>query len=176
MSDDLHPQTGQPLLSPVNRGLRDHWLRLQGGSRGLPSWSDFDPAAVPRLLPHLVVVEVTGDPPVFRYRLIGTFITNLAGRDATGRYLDAALYGDRLEAMIWTFRRCVQTAAPLATVGGIHFAEREWVTAEHVFLPFLGRKDDGKVAIVLGGLDVLDGDERLSGHSREVELVLDWGR
>ncbi|ANK81974.1 MAG: hypothetical protein TEF_15120 [Rhizobiales bacterium NRL2] len=174
MSDPLHPETGQPLLSDVNRALRDHWLTLRGEGPDLPSWDAFDPVAVPRLLPYLVVVEVVGDPAVFRYRLVGTFVTELAGRDATGRTLDAALYGDRLEAMIWTFRKCAETGVPLATLGSVHFAEKEWVTAEHIFLPFARGPDGDSAGIVLSGLDVLAGDQRLAGRARDVELILDW--
>lgn len=171
MSDPLHPEIHDPLTSPVNRDLRDHWLGLCG-SRTMPAWREFDPVSVPRLLNRVVVVSVDHEPLRFRYKLIGTWITRLAGRDATGRELDATLYGDRLEAIVWTYRHCVRSGAPLATLGSIHFAEKEWLTAEHIYLPFAGA--DGRVGTVLGGMDVLDGDARLRDKPREYEAILDW--
>lgn len=170
MDKALRPVTGEAMRSRVNRRLRDHWLVLAGGG-GLPSWRSFDPAAVPALLPHLIVVDAVEGGTRFRFRLIGTFVTHLADRDSTGRWLDSDLYGDRLEHMTWHYRRCAQTAEPLAIVGTIHFVDKDWVTAEHLFLPF---GDDGKVDRVLCSLDVLTGDNRREGKDPDVEMILDW--
>ncbi len=167
----VHPKSDMPMRSPVTRSLRDHWLTL-GTGNGLPDWKDFDPVAVPNLLPHLIVVECLADPMRFRFRLIGTFVTTMAGRNATGRMLDAELYGDRLEAMTWHYRQCAETAEPLATLGTVHFVDRDWVVAEHVFLPF--GTADGTVNIIMAGLDTLDGTAWLSGYSHEIEPTLDW--
>lgn len=174
MPDPIHPQTDDPLHSPVNRSLRDYWLALSGDAATPPAWRRFDPVEIPKLLSHLVVVDVGQEPLRFRYRLVGTWITGLAGRDATGLDLNADLYGDRLDNMLWTYRRCVETAAPLATLGSIHFADKDWATAEHLFVPFAG--EDGAVSKIVTSMDRLDGDTRLAGRSRDVELVLDWRR
>ena len=48
-------------------------------------WSRFD---LRELLPWLVLVDVLGDPPRFRYRLVGTGQTRVMERDLTGRWLD----------------------------------------------------------------------------------------
>ena len=47
-----------------------YWRQLcpQGA---LPAYNQFDPVAVPWLLPHLVVKDVLYDPLDFRYRLMG---------------------------------------------------------------------------------------------------------
>lgn len=166
-----HPKSDLPMRSDVNRALRDHWLSLRTGD-ALPRWKTFDPAAVRNLLPHLIVVDCLSDPMRFRFRVIGTFVTLMAGRDATGRMLDEELYGERLEAMTWHYRQCAETAEPLATLGTVHFVDRDWVVAEHVFLPFT--TSDGAVDIILAGLDTLDGNAWLSGYSHEIEPILDW--
>ena len=166
-----HPTADMPMRSPVNRALRDHWLSLRADVR-LPAWKSFDPTAVRSLLPHLIVVDCLADPLRFRFRLIGTFVTSMAGRDSTGLMLDETLYGERLEAMIWDYRRCAETAEPLATLGTVHFVERDWVVAEHIFLPF--GPPGGPVSIIMAGLDTLDGSACLSGYSHGIEPILDW--
>lgn len=166
-----HPKSDMPMRSVVNRALRDHWLSLRTGDT-LPRWKDFDPVMVRHLLPHLIVVDCLADPMRFRFRVIGTFVTSMAGRDSTGHMLDEELYGARLEAMTWHYRQCAETAEPLATLGTVHFVDRDWVVAEHVFLPFA--TGDGNVDIIMAGLDTLDGNAWLSGYSHEIEPILDW--
>ncbi len=170
MDEALRPVTDEAMRSRVNRRLRDHWLTLAPESR-LPEWSSFDPAPVKAILPHLIVVDVGDGGGRFRFRVIGTFVTQLAGRDSTGRWLDRDLYGDRLEYMTWHYRRCAESAEPLAILGTIHFVDKDWVTAEHLFLPF---GDGGRVDKVLCGLDMLLGDTRREGKDRDVEMILDW--
>lgn len=167
----VHPRSDIPLRSPVTRALRDHWLGLRGDGQ-IPDWKSFDPIAVRKLLPHLIVVDCLPEPLRFRFRLIGTFVTNMAGRDSTGRMLDADLYGDRLEAMTWHYRQSAETGKPLATLGTVHFIKRDWVVAEHVFLPFA--PPGGPVNVIMAALDTLDGDAWLSGYSHEIEPILDW--
>ena len=166
-----HPKSDMPMRSDVNRSLRDHWLSLRTGDT-LPRWKDFDPVMVRHLLPHLIVVDCLADPMRFRFRVIGTFVTSMAGRDSTGHMLDEELYGARLEAMTWHYRQCAETAEPLATLGTVHFVDRDWIVAEHVFLPFTTA--DGNVDIIMAGLDTLDGNAWLSGYSHEIEPILDW--
>ena len=79
------------MSSATLRQVRDYWLTARGPRRQ-PAHGDIDPLQIPRpLLPHLVLTDVIHDPLRLRYRLIGTFVTALAGRDATGRWLDESL-------------------------------------------------------------------------------------
>lgn len=48
----------------------DYWHEMRGEA-SLPCYRAFDPVEVPRLLPHLVVMDVVHDPADFRIRLIG---------------------------------------------------------------------------------------------------------
>ncbi|WP_416896276.1 MAG: PAS domain-containing protein [Minwuia sp.] len=161
------------MQSKVNIGLRDYWLEL-AKDKAVPLWRDFDPTHVRKLLPNTVVVDVSDAEPRFRYRVIGTRVTEIAGRDATGRNLDADLYGDLLDEMIWTFRRCADTAEPLATIGRVHFAERDWLTLEHLFVPF--SRKGGTLDTIVSSLDVLEGDTRLAYADQRTEKILDWRR
>lgn len=173
IEDSLHPVTRYPLTALASRELRDVWLSAGGNSGIVPDWRTFDPFQAPQILPHLVVVDVHWSPLRFRYRVIGTRVAELAGRDATGRWLDEELYGESLETMLWTYRRCAETETPLATVGRVHFAERkEWITLEHLFLPF-SRYGDG-LDTILSSVVILEGDDRMLAMDPRIEMILDW--
>jgi hypothetical protein len=71
------------------RALHDYWRSIHP-AEGLPGRAHFDPLDVPKLLPHLWLVDVEQDPFQFRFRLIGTAVAEAIGEDLTGRYLGEA--------------------------------------------------------------------------------------
>lgn len=56
---------------PTLAALHAYWHSIAPSGR-LPGRQHFDPAEVPRLLPHLWLIDVEPDPRRFRWRLIGT--------------------------------------------------------------------------------------------------------
>ena len=134
----------------------------------MPPRSALEPLDITALLPHVVLVDVLRDPLRFRYRLIGTFVTGLAERDATGRFLDRALYGPALEAMIWPYHQVLQTGAPIATLSGVLFADRDWHSVENMFVPF---GEDGVVELVAICVDV---NRNKMQRERSQGLILNW--
>lgn len=79
--------------NPILRRGYDFWLQKCAG-RPFPDRADLDPAEIKDILPHLTIVEVTGNGPVplFRYRLVGTAVVNAVGRDSTGYFADEVLH------------------------------------------------------------------------------------
>jgi len=71
--------------------LYRYWDSKRAGRR-MPSRSDIDPLEIPKLLPHLILLEVHRDPYRFRYRLAGSHIglirSGLRVRELTGHWLD----------------------------------------------------------------------------------------
>jgi hypothetical protein len=130
-----------------------YWFTARG-SREFPERADIDPTDIPRLLPHVVLTDVFHDPLRFRYRLIGTAVTAMAGRDATGRWLDEELYGENLDRMLWAYRKCVDDRAPVAVREQIQFADRDWIVIEAVLLP-LGSQG-GRIDVILSAVDTID--------------------
>jgi hypothetical protein len=53
-----------------------YWQTLRRRN-GLPGRSDFDPLHVPRLLPHIWLVDVARQPTRLRYRLVGAAVGNV---------------------------------------------------------------------------------------------------
>jgi hypothetical protein len=86
MSTPATPLPARPPLPRLQR-LYQHWHTLRG-ERPLPSPVGFDILTVPQLMGHLHVLEVHGDPPRFRFRLFGTRIAEIGGRDLTGKWVD----------------------------------------------------------------------------------------
>ncbi|HUT50416.1 MAG TPA: PAS domain-containing protein [Alphaproteobacteria bacterium] len=139
-----------------------------GKGKETPPRSALDPLEITQLLPHIVVVDVMREPARFRYRLIGTVLTGLAGRDATGRFLNRALYGRFLEAMIWPYQKVVETGAPVATLSGILFTERDWHCIENMFVPF---GEGGQIDVIAV---CADADRNKLQRDLSQGLVLDW--
>lgn len=86
MSGGPTPLPARPALTRLRR-LYQHWTLLRG-DRPLPSPSQFDILTLRQLMGYLHIVEVEGDPPRFRFRLFGTRIAEIGGRDLTGKWVD----------------------------------------------------------------------------------------
>jgi hypothetical protein len=106
------------MASPITDDLVEaayrYWLRIAGG-RAMPRRADLDPLDIPRLLPHVMLVEVHG-PGRYRYRLIGTANDQEHGISATGRYLDEVLPGPEYKAhVLGLYDECVGARRPVYT-------------------------------------------------------------
>lgn len=66
---------------------REYWDRIRGG-RWAPARGDFNPSDIAHILPHVLLMEVCGSKPRFRYRLAGTRTADIHGVELTGRYVD----------------------------------------------------------------------------------------
>ena len=60
------------------RDLYRYWAEKKH-NRPLPARVDLDPMEIPQLLQNIVLVDVVGEPPRFRYRLVGTAVIQALG-------------------------------------------------------------------------------------------------
>jgi hypothetical protein len=72
---------------PKIRQLYEYWQRIHPAPGKLPGRQHFDPLRVHTLLPNVWLIDVIRPQMRFRYRLVGTMITEALG-DTTGRWLD----------------------------------------------------------------------------------------
>src|SRR5262245_41246659 len=86
----LPPDPDTRSWHPRVRRLFEYWRSIWPDSTALPGRGAFDPLAVAALLPHLILIDVIGRPPRFRYRLIGTRMVDALNGDLTGSWLDEA--------------------------------------------------------------------------------------
>jgi hypothetical protein len=115
---------GTQLPSEMLLGLYGYWDRKRAGRR-MPARADLDPIEIRDWMPSIIICEVEAEPLRFRYRLIGTRITELVHRDATGRYIDESLYGDNVEVVKGPFLEAYQTRAPVALRGRLKWGNVE---------------------------------------------------
>ena len=74
-------------LSDLQRQALDYWQSLQGPEGELPARAHLDVLDIPGVMPNVVIFDVLDDPQDFRYRLVGTKITENTFGDYTGKTL-----------------------------------------------------------------------------------------
>ena len=74
-----------------------YWQSKAADGR-LPCRAQIDPTEIPKLLPHVMLVEVADGR--YRYRLIGTENERAQGINATGRFIDEVLKGPEYKEQV----------------------------------------------------------------------------
>ncbi|WP_206378259.1 PAS domain-containing protein [Sneathiella limimaris] len=94
----------------IEDGFR-YWQSIKGNNL-VPKWSDFDPAAIKPLLPHIVVIHVLNDPLDFVERITGDTILSHSSKNSMGRNW-RTYEGRGPDSKIWkTMEDVVQTKQP----------------------------------------------------------------
>jgi hypothetical protein len=122
------------------RLLLDYW-HAKRGARRMPARADIDPADLVKMLPNLMLVDVVGDAPRFRFRLVGTRVVRASGEDRTGHFLDEYPFFRAYPTVLEQYRQVVTEAEPLLATE--IFFNREHGTAydvERLLLP-LGQSE-----------------------------------
>jgi hypothetical protein len=87
MHQTSEPDTGRSaptdILHPGSRALFRYWESIRG-ERSAPHRSDIDLRAIRGVLPWVGILERRGEDKSYRWRLAGTGICRLWGRDLTG--------------------------------------------------------------------------------------------
>ena len=82
------------------RAIVDHWDRLRG-ERRIPAKTDFDPLAIPRHLPGVLLIQVEGldenGVGIYRYRVVGSNEVENRGHNPTGKLVDEGFFYSSLE-------------------------------------------------------------------------------
>ena len=147
---NLDPGLG--FQSPLLIDLHRYWLERRG-DRAMPQRADIDPIHT-AFRPHLGFVVLTDvvEPLRFRFRLIGSTLTTVVGRDSTGRYLDEVYSPADYEYMIVAYRWVVAHQAPLRITGNLRHENRSWIDMESVDLPL---SSDGRAVDMIMTRSVL---------------------
>lgn len=126
-------------LSERARELLAYW-QAHRGAEGLPDRSAFDPIALRPYLGYLLVADA--EPPAgkdkprrFRYRLIGTDLAEVSGRDMSGRYFDDIYDPTALKEMRYCFGWVIDNRRPARVYGTLRHAGRAFVNFDGIFMP-----------------------------------------
>ena len=149
----------------LNR-LYEYWHSIRR-SRPMPSRDDLEPSDIKDILPSLFMVDVDKGPVRFRYRLIGTYVAELTGRDMTGQPIDETTYGETAGFVASLFERAVQRRAPMLVRGNAKWlSSSSWKTMAVLFVPL--SHDGETVDIVLG---CLNSDRRAHAQPESNQLL-----
>lgn len=143
---------GECMIEPrhdVLRKLAAYWQAKKGG-RLAPARADIDPVDIPALMPHMMLVDIEPTTRRFRFRLIGTAITNGLGRDLTGRYLDELLLNETQRALFAEYRRVADTGQPACATWEYTREDGRHVRFERVVLPL--SSDGTTINMMLSGI------------------------
>lgn len=141
-----------PVLHPRFRWMRDYLVRVAPAG-GLPGRQDIDPSVFKALLPFINLVDVIRRPDGldFRFRLVGTLQTTVAGREITGQRLgDAVLpqFVDRIRANMTAAvenRSAVYDRFPMPHPG------RDFIDTERIYYPLASNGSDIDMLLILNG-------------------------
>lgn len=154
-------EPGTYLRSSINPDLSDnrsfadlysYWLYKKNG-RELALRRDFDPLELKAHLGSLFIAEPIEDGRNFRYRLIGTGLTEVHGRDFTGKsVLDllGSVDPDAGKSIVAAYRKVLRDKVALRAQGRVVWAGKEFISFDSLHLPL--SSDGSRADIVLGKL------------------------
>ncbi|TQV80846.1 PAS domain-containing protein [Denitrobaculum tricleocarpae] len=131
--------------------LYDYWVSKSRGGR-LPSRAQIDPLDVPELLPIIFLVDVAwsrGEPD-FRFRLVGSKITEIVGSDPTGRNFSSFYDDANLAPMTELYSRVARHGEPFVNNSSAPFSDKDFVKLARLLLPL--SEDGEQVDMILGAL------------------------
>lgn len=137
---EIDPAT---LEHPTLAFLHDYWNRKRG-SRAMPSRADISPSELREHLGWVIIVEVLPKLSDFRYKLIGTLVSQYWLQDNTGKTVGEAFAQSKpgaaggVQAM---FRKCARDRAVLRCFGGAGWIGRGFEEFDSICLPL---SDDGE--------------------------------
>lgn len=128
---------GEPVLRPV----LDYW-ELKRHGRALPRRGDIDPFELKPYLRHLFLIEVLPGEH-FRYRLVGSEITERYGRNSTGKTV-REIYAAQPELGEWVTQLLLavtRSARPVLATGPLTAINKEHILSESLHLPLADEND-----------------------------------
>lgn len=91
----FRPAESEPAAFAAHPNVREclaYWRQIRSEGETIPRRRDLDPAGMPKLLPHLWMLDVIRSPaPRYRYRLIGGAIVEAGLPAKRGDWFDEAI-------------------------------------------------------------------------------------
>jgi hypothetical protein len=131
------------LDNPTLAFLRDYWEQKRG-LRAMPSRADIKPSELREHLGWVIIMEVLLDRSDFRYKLIGTLVSQYWLRDSTGKTVTEAFSADSpgaVKGVLAMFRKCARDRVVVRSWGSAGWIEGGFEDFDCIVLPL---SDDGK--------------------------------
>jgi hypothetical protein len=133
------------LQNPVLSFLKAYWDGKRGARR-MPTRAEIKPADMKEHLGWVILLDALPDFSDFRYRTIGTRVTQYFLADSTGKTLSEAFgpYGDAaINGVVATHRKAARDQVAVRCYGGAGWIGRSFMDFDALFLPL---SDDGVTA------------------------------
>ena len=131
--------------APQIRKLFEYWEILRG-KRNCPSRSDFEPSAIPELLEFISLVDVSSKTPRFVYRLMGTRVVHLLGKELTGEAVGTGVKRSELVSVIQRYESVADNMAPFYHRNFLQEEFDDYTEVERLMLPL---SNDGKTVNII---------------------------
>ena len=141
-----------PFKTSIVRQAYEYWQSKGVGGR-LPRRADIRPEEIVRLLPYVFLVDVIGDPPAFRFRLVGTQINQWAGGEYTGVTINEAEYGPNWRRIHDIYLDVWRKRAPVHSEYEAPWKTRDFLYYERIVAPM--SNDGVAVDMLFGALNVV---------------------
>ncbi len=100
------------------------------------------------LLPNIYMADVIDGGRRFRWRLLGSDVITMAGRNATGRFFDELYKAEDYRNFTASFAAVVAAMQPMRSLGSFSFADRSFIHFEALEVPLT--QDGAAVDVILG--------------------------
>ena len=137
------------LKHPTLASVRAYWDR-QRGERAMPARSDIHPLGMKEHLGWIMLLDVLPAAADFRFRTVGTRVTEYFLHDATGKTVTEAFgrYGDAaVKAVLSTHRKVAREGVVLRIYGGAALFGRAFLDFDAIYLPL--SEDGAAVNMIL---------------------------
>ena len=126
----------------------------------MPARSEITPRDLKDFLRNIVLFEREGrHPSHYRWRVIGTGITEILGHH-TGKTFEESIPAEHRPRWIECFDLVLDGGQPLRFLGRVHISGREYLDAEHLYVPLANDNGEPTFAMALC---------RYTPHRSEVE-------
>jgi hypothetical protein len=134
-----------PTLS-FSDGAYDRLLALwrsKAAIRAMPRRSDITPRDLKDIMRHVVMWErFAENPSRYRWRLVGSAITDIAGHDTVGKSLEETIPPEHLARWVGCGDLVLSGGQPIRCLGRVHLKDREYLDAENLFVPLANDNDE----------------------------------
>jgi hypothetical protein len=122
------------LVIREQRELFDYWRNCAKG-RALPRRADINPAAIATLLPGISILEAGARVDQIFYRLAGTRLRDIYGREVTGKSVFDLEFGEKKNYWLAVYRKVLEEQVPMQGAVKGPVADRDHVVLFWMRLP-----------------------------------------
>lgn len=134
-------------LAPRLQAMLAYWQSKSTAGR-VPARCDIIAAEIPRLLPYLAIVDVLAETLDFRYRLVGTHLTEMMGAERTGLHMREIFPPAAAEATGQMIAHLVANRKPLACGGSMPWLNADYREFQALILPLAADGETVNMALM----------------------------